>query len=326
MEVGKMMKSRKTPTSSDDPLSSKIIEISNDKKQRDDIIKKSARAVLDGRVSRRFFDDVYQLTYDASDLARRPFLNLGPGSFRHTMWRTADKNYGNDKTAWTKMRRGIEQAPVDYYWDVYEGKPFPEQDGFFEVVYCSHVIEHLFSQDAAFLCREVRRLLAPGGTFRIVCPDAGLMIRAYEAEDWSYFLHYLLVKTKRINRPLGRYSESQARDVSAEFLLDWVSLLTNERNPKSLSRKKCVDFLASFPSLKDAFDAASELSSRDLNKEVGGHVNWFDLAKVVDMLNRAGFVDIRESNYLQSSVPILRDPRHFDRTDPEMSLYIEATI
>jgi hypothetical protein len=40
----------------------------------------------------------------------------------------------------------------------------------------------------------------------------------------------------------------------------------------------------------------------------------------------AGFKNIRASACQQSHVPILRDPRYFDRTDPEMSLYVEAEV
>ena len=311
---------------SDEPLQRKISEIQKDKKQRDAIIRKSAQSVMDARISNRFFDDVYNHMYNEADLTRRPFLNLGPGSFRHKMWRTADKNYGEDKAAWTQMRRGIQQAAVDYYWDVYDGIPFPEKDGFFKVIYCSHVIEHLFAKDAAFLCHQARRLLEPGGTLRLICPDAELMMRAYDTQDWSYFLHYLIVKTQRMTRPMARYTDTQFREVCAEFLVDWVSLLTNEKNPKHLTREDCVAFLDSYSSLKDAFDAASEQSSRDLNKSIGGHVNWFDAAKLTDMLQRAGFSQVKLSGYLQSGVPVLRDPRYFDRTDPEMSLFIEAIV
>lgn len=324
--VKKMMKQMKKPVTGDQPVDRKIAEINKDKTQRDKIIRKAAQQTISARIDRRFSDDVYDLLYDETDLTRRPFLNLGPGSFRHKMWRTADKNYGEDNAAWTKMRRGVEQAPVDYYWDVYERTAFPEEDGFFKVIYCSHVIEHLFSEDAVFLCREARRLLEPGGTFRIVCPDAALMMQAYNNEDWSYFLNYLIVKTQRVQRPMSRFTDTQFKEVSAEFLVDWVSLLTNEKNPKHLSRAECVAFLDSFSNLKDAFDAASAASSRELNKEVGGHVNWFDFAKLTDTLERAGFSDVRRSGYLQSSVPILRDLRYFDRTDPEMSLFIEARI
>lgn len=307
-------------------LQQKVSSITKDKKQQEIIIRKAAQQSIDAKVTQRFFDDIYEILYTKDQLARRPFLNLGPGSFRHKMWRTADKNYGEDNTAWTKMRRGKEQPPVDYYWDVYEGVPLAEEDGFFEVIYCSHVIEHLFPADAAFLCREARRLLAPGGTFRIVCPDAALMMRAYESEDWTYFFHYLIVKTKRFAKPISRLSQEDLKQVCAEFMIEWVSLLTNKQNPKRLDRKECVAFIDSYPNLKDAFDAACEMSSRELNKEIGGHVNWFDAPKLVDLLGRAGFGNIKISGYLQSDAPILRDLRYFDRTDPEMSIFVDASL
>jgi hypothetical protein len=42
------------------------------------------------------------------------------------------------------------------------------------------------------------------------------------------------------------------------------------------------------------------------------------------MLKQAGFSSVRPSRYLQSEAAPMRDGRYFDRTDPELSLYIEA--
>lgn len=73
-----------------------------------------------------------------------------------------------------------------------------------------------------------------------------------------------------------------------------------------------------------ALDKASELSSRELNNSIAAHVNWFNPAKVKNMLENSGFSNIVESAYMQSCSPVLRDSRYFDSTAPEMSFYIEA--
>ncbi len=282
-----------------------------------------ATAAVSGRVTKRFFEDVYATFYTKDSLARRPFLNIGPGSFRHPMWRTADKKY--DDVAWTEVRRGVKQDPVDYHWDIYSARPLDEKDGFFKVIYTSHVVEHLFPQDLDFLVREIKRLLEAGGVARVVCPDAEQMANAYQAEDWPFFLNYLIAKTGRYKVPMGSLSKELQRAISAEFLLEYISLLTDRRNPVCLDKNHCVEFLSKYDDIYQGFDEALQLSSRELNKTAGGHVNWFTADKLVRIFKAAGFSRVEVSGYKKSKVAILRDGRFFDRTDPEMSVFIEAT-
>jgi hypothetical protein len=47
------------------------------------------------------------------------------------------------------------------------------------MVYCSHVLEHLALLDLRTALRNVRRLLRPGGTFRLVLPDLEALARSY---------------------------------------------------------------------------------------------------------------------------------------------------
>ena len=61
--------------------------------------------------------------------------------------------------------------------DVRRGLPFA--DGSAAVVYSSHMIEHLFRDEAQRFMRDVRRVLAPGGICRIVVPDMRSMIGWY---------------------------------------------------------------------------------------------------------------------------------------------------
>lgn len=306
-----------------DAISAKVAEIMDDP----DLIKKAvhreAVAALNWRVTKRFFEDAYATGYTKEDLARRPFLNIGPGSFRHSMWRTTDKKY--DDASWTEVRRGVNQDPVDYYWDIYSAQPLGEKDGFFKVIYSSHVIEHLFPQDMGFLVREIKRLLEPGGVVRVVCPDAEKMANAYQDEDWPFFLNYLIVKTGRHKTSMSSLSKESQKEMSAKFLLQYISLLTDKRNPYCLNKNQCVNFLAKYDDIYQGFDEALQLSSREVNKTAGGHVNWFTADKLVRIFKAMGFSRIEVSGYQKSKVAILRDGRFFDRTDPEMSVFIEAT-
>lgn len=305
-------------------IAQKASEISKNGALTAKAIEKEATAVVSSRVARRFFDDVYTLLYRQEDLERRPFLNIGPGSFRHHRWKTADKKYGDASAAWTEMRRGVKQDPVDYNWDAYARSNIEEDDGYFKVIYTSHVIEHLFPDDLNFLLSEALRLLEPGGVLRVVCPDAEQMARAYENADWAFFMHYLIAKTGRFTKPLASTPDAVLREVSADFLIEWVSLLTHKENPTSLTKKECVNFLAQHSDVFAAFDAAVALSSRELNQSAGGHVNWFSTQKLTKLIKDAGFSQVNTSAYLKSSIPTLRDIRYFDRTDPEMSIFVEA--
>lgn len=58
-------------------------------------------------------------------------------------------------------------------------KPLPFADGVASIVYSSHLLEHLYLNEAANLLQECRRVLRPGGILRMVVPDLRAMIDEY---------------------------------------------------------------------------------------------------------------------------------------------------
>ena len=68
-------------------------------------------------------------------------------------------------------------APVDARF----GLPF--HDGSFKGVYAHHVIEHLDYEDAYRVFDEVKRILAPGGTFRMIVPDLNVFLDLYRNDS-----------------------------------------------------------------------------------------------------------------------------------------------
>lgn len=292
------------------------------KDKLEQVLRKEYRDLTLRKKSTNFFDSLYENNYDYKTLEKRPFLNVGPGSFRHKYWRTADKYY--EGATWTQSRRGVDQPEIDYEWDIYDQKPLPLPSCFLEGAYCSHVIEHAFDEDVKFLFKDIHRILKPGGVFRIICPDADLLAEAYTKADWSYFFHYLTVKTERRRMKFDEIEKLASNGFFAEFVLEWVSLLNNRANPTVFKGKEAAKFLDQYPDKLKAFSEASRLSSRELNKSIGGHVNWFNFEKTAILLEAAGFRLVKKSGYLQSTLPILRDINNFDKTDPEMSLFIDA--
>ena len=58
-------------------------------------------------------------------------------------------------------------------------KGLPYQDNFADFIYSSHMIEHLYYEEAAEFLKECRRVLKDGGILRIVCPDMFKIAKNY---------------------------------------------------------------------------------------------------------------------------------------------------
>jgi hypothetical protein len=69
-------------------------------------------------------------------------------------------------------------------------KRIPTASGSASVVYSSHMLEHLDSEEARAFLREAHRVLKSNGVLRIVVPDLRLLVDAYLADgDADNFVH-----------------------------------------------------------------------------------------------------------------------------------------
>ena len=90
----------------------------------------------------------------------------------------------------------VSYAPGVSFWDCRHGLPFA--DNAVAAIYSEHVFEHLDPEaEAKHFLRECLRCLQPGGVLRIVVPDAGAYLKAYNG-DWE---------TLAAMRPLIRVEE-----------------------------------------------------------------------------------------------------------------------
>lgn len=80
-------------------------------------------------------------------------LNIGCGAISHPEWLNLDLGIGSDVIS----------------HDVTNGLPFP--DKMFDVVYHSHLLEHIPREKALPFLKECSRVLRPGGVIRILVPD-----------------------------------------------------------------------------------------------------------------------------------------------------------
>ena len=80
----------------------------------------------------------------------------------------------------------IDVDPAPLAMNVLWGLPFAERS--VQRVFVSHLLEHLFyPRDVRFFLAELRRVMAPGASVRIVVPDIEKCIAAYAANDRTFF-------------------------------------------------------------------------------------------------------------------------------------------
>lgn len=92
----------------------------------------------------------------------KKYLNLGCGSRFHPAWTNVDF---------------VSTSEYVIAHDLSHGIPFP--DDYFDVVYHSHLLEHISKTEAEPFMRECCRVLRSGGVLRIVVPDLELLARTY---------------------------------------------------------------------------------------------------------------------------------------------------
>jgi SAM-dependent methyltransferase len=114
-------------------------------------------------------------------------LNLGCGHRFHPAWENVDI---------------APQSPSIRCADVSQGIPFPDQH--FDVVYHSHMIEHIRVNDVQRFLRDCRRVLKPGGIMRVATPDLERLcalylekLRASAAADHEWLVIEMLDQTVR---------------------------------------------------------------------------------------------------------------------------------
>lgn len=87
-------------------------------------------------------------------------LEIGSGPVKKEGWITLDACLG-----------------ADVCWNLKRSLPFP--NGRFEMVYCSHVLEHFSHKELIALLTELYRILIPDGILSVCVPDASVYIDLY---------------------------------------------------------------------------------------------------------------------------------------------------
>ena len=141
-------------------------------------------------------------------------------------------------------------------------KPLPFQDNSMSAVYASHLLEHLYQDEANRLLRECFRVLEPCGVLRLVVPDLQAIVLEYQGGK-------LIGEPTDPIHALNRADRLNRR------------LLMREPESKRLSLPhKLYTALTNFHSHKWMNDAES----------------------LIAYVQAAGFVQVQEKKFLQSSI------------------------
>jgi len=78
-----------------------------------------------------------------------------------------------------------------------------------DVLYSSHMLEHLDRRDAELFLREALRVLRPGGVIRLSTPGLAQLVAAYSSEgDADRFIEAQFTCVERARSPLARLKQA----------------------------------------------------------------------------------------------------------------------
>lgn len=247
------------------------------------------------------------------------FVNLGCGSRYHPSWINIDIEPKGPGVIAHDLSTGI---PLD--------------DGSCDVVYHSHVLEHLRRDDARGFLVECARILKPGGIIRIAVPDLERICRAYlaamesalandpgAAANYDWMMLELLDQTTR-ERSGGEMAAFLRRTPLANepFILERIGeegrrMIDSVRGGKAASARdagagrparRSVRSLARGIRSRAASLFASKASRRALaigRFRLGGEVHqWmYDRYSLARLLGECGFADPRARSATESLIP-----------------------
>ena len=232
--------------------------------------------------------------------------------------------------------------------DILQGLPFP--DNTFDVVYHSHVLEHLPKNEAPGFVKECFRVLNPGGILRIVIPDLEEITREYlrqlEANienmderteaNYDWIMLELLDQMVRNHSggDMGKYLR-QPEMINEPYVTDRVGIKARRIRKQVAARK---DTVPAKPSIRSKVrQSISSISTQFIPKagkasefrqrgEV--HLWMYDRFSLARLLTQAGFMNIESLSPTDSHIPEWSryelDIKNGEAFDPK-SLFMEAT-
>lgn len=203
------------------------------------------------------------------------------------------------------------QARVPY--DIRNDR-IPFADNSVDNIYVSHVIEHIEPEFVRRLFFEAHRVLTKGGVLRVACPDGRFLMKVSQFKNSFWGWREGLLNSPAYSDPTGKWSQ-------------WDYLLRELSTPRYRRYKNAVEKLV----LEQK--AIRSWSFKRLQKEInensyfrpefpGDHISVWDYVSIRELGAELGFGHVIESKY-QGYVSEVMQGNEFDRTHPQMSLYVD---
>jgi predicted SAM-dependent methyltransferase len=203
-------------------------------------------------------------------------VNIAAGVWHAPGWKVLD--YDGD---WYRYNASF----VDFKHDLTSNEPFALAEGSVDLFYCEHSLEHFTDGCCEHILREAHRCLKVGGGFRIVLPDAHLIYDRLVKRDETFFKSWM-------DRDNASMAES------------FRTLVGHARSP--LDEADFDRRLSTMP-MEDFLNWCKQGLEYDWRR-AGEHINWFTFEKLTQMLERAGFREVRRCAAQQSQFPEARGP------------------
>jgi SAM-dependent methyltransferase len=104
-------------------------------------------------------------------------------------------------------------------------KRIPEKDDSVDVIYCSHMLEHLDKREVCGFLNEARRVLRKGGVIRLSVPDLRRLVKDYlDNGDADRFVEATLLAIGHRSNIAGRIRELLVGPRNHRWMYDGLSL------------------------------------------------------------------------------------------------------
>jgi predicted SAM-dependent methyltransferase len=166
-------------------------------------------------------------------------LHLGCGSTTPAGWLNLDGSWGAWLAKYPSIQKLLKttrllpsgQLNIDWNPDIFihdVRKPLPFGNDSFSAIYSSHLLEHLYLEEAKALLKECYRVLEPGGVLRVIVPDLRPLIDEYLNEKFKPSEDYLF-RADRLNQKLLLRNQ---RPFSGNFIYKIYTIMTDFHSHK----------------------------------------------------------------------------------------------
>jgi SAM-dependent methyltransferase len=190
----------------------------------------------------------------------------------------------------------------------------PFQNASVDLIYCSHVIEHVEDEHVERFFRESARVLRKDGVLRISCPDASFLFQVSSFPNSYWTWRWPLIAGIGVDPTQLEQADFLTREVATS------------RFHESLAEHEIPHRQPILQTTDEAtIEAELNRMTRGLQwnrRQIGQHINWWSYDKVVRFAGES-FRHVVRTPYRGSVSQFMRT-RDFDKTHPQMSLYVDC--